>query len=183
MKTKVLEAMAYAKPVLASRQALQGITAFDGKDIITAPWTPHEFCEALLELLSDESRRRMWANRLVASSRRDITRCVRLRAAAVAVHTRHPPQSWKLVGPNGLAQKCQLNGALCPLEPTQHEDEPGSPSRRRSQVSTSSRNRLRAVTSCRHLSRGSAQGAWPPAHSQNRQAAERCLLRSRGPYY
>ena len=40
VKTKVLEAMAYAKPVLASRQALQGITAFDGKDIITAPMGP-----------------------------------------------------------------------------------------------------------------------------------------------
>ena len=96
------------------------------------------------------------------------------RAAAVAVHTRHPPQSWKLVGPNGLAQKCQLNGALCPLEPTQHEDEPGSPSRRRSQVSTSSRNRLRAVDLVSPLEQRLSSGGLA-TRAQSESAGSRAL--------
>jgi len=55
IQNKVLEAMAMARPVVASPQAAEGIDAADGREFIVAPGPAAE-ADAVLELLADPAR-------------------------------------------------------------------------------------------------------------------------------
>jgi sugar transferase (PEP-CTERM/EpsH1 system associated) len=52
IQNKILEAMAMAKPVVASGEAAEGIDATDGRDLIVAP-TPEAEADLVISLLSD----------------------------------------------------------------------------------------------------------------------------------
>jgi sugar transferase (PEP-CTERM/EpsH1 system associated) len=62
VQNKVLEAMALAKPVVATPQACEGIPAEPEKDILVAD-NPRDFAQAVLHLLRDEQLRREIATR------------------------------------------------------------------------------------------------------------------------
>jgi len=55
IQNKVLEAMAMARPVLASAQAAEGIDALAGRDLIVAP-TPRDEARLAIELIGDPAR-------------------------------------------------------------------------------------------------------------------------------
>ena len=77
IQNKVLEAMAMAKPVVTTPQALEGIDAAPGLELIVAPDRPADFAQAVLGALADQAgigpaaRRRVvadysWPARLAA---------------------------------------------------------------------------------------------------------------------
>ncbi len=77
IQNKVLEAMAMAKPVVTTPQALEGIDAAAGLELIVAPDRPADFAQAVLGALADQAgigpaaRRRVvadysWPARLAA---------------------------------------------------------------------------------------------------------------------
>lgn len=70
IQNKVLEAMACATPVVASRLAAQTFSAEDGREILTAQ-EPDEFAENVLRLLSDPALRAS----VGAAGRRYVERC------------------------------------------------------------------------------------------------------------
>jgi len=55
VQNKVLEAMAMARPVLASRQAAEGIAGVDGRDLVVAP-APADEAALALSLIDDPAR-------------------------------------------------------------------------------------------------------------------------------
>ena len=57
IQNKVLEAMAMAKPVVATSQAFEGIKAKPGHDILVAD-EPQAFAQALIEILKDPNRQK-----------------------------------------------------------------------------------------------------------------------------
>ncbi len=80
IQNKVLEAMAMAKPVVVTPQALEGIDAEPGRELIVAPDRPADFAEAVLGALAqpngigEAARRRViadysWSARLAELDR------------------------------------------------------------------------------------------------------------------
>jgi sugar transferase (PEP-CTERM/EpsH1 system associated) len=53
VQNKVLEAMAMAKPVVATQQAVEGIRARAGKDLLVVPDDPHAFASGVTSLWQD----------------------------------------------------------------------------------------------------------------------------------
>lgn len=58
IQNKVLEAMAMAKPVVCTPQALEGINAHPQKEVITAD-TPERFSAAIIRLIKNQTQRKL----------------------------------------------------------------------------------------------------------------------------
>lgn len=70
MRVKVLEAMAAAKPVVATSLAMEGIAIRPGRDVLIAN-TARDFAEAILRLLADDSLRSQLGANARAIAERD----------------------------------------------------------------------------------------------------------------
>jgi len=75
IQNKVLEAMAMARPVIASPPAFEGIDAVPGRDLLVAE-TPEQQAEAVMGLLVDSQR----ASTIGAAARRQMEACYRWQA-------------------------------------------------------------------------------------------------------